>query len=402
MRGRIFQQKKQAKGSWTVIIDLPRDTISGKRRQKWITVKGTKRDAEKRLREFLYQLDTGGFVEPVKKNLAEFLEQWLRDYAAINTAPRTYERYVELVRYHLAPGLGSIPLISLNPHHIQTYYGNALQTGRRDGKGGLSARTVHHIHRLLFEALKYAVKYNMIGRNPAEAADPPRPEFKEMTCADADGVNRLLQTVKDSYYYPLLFTVVYTGLRRSEILALRWQNVDLDMATMSVTDTLHHMKDGRFIVRQPKSKHGRRNIALSPALAILLREHKAKQAELKKALGLELQDGDFVFAHPDGSLLRPDSISHGFRKIAARAGLPALRFHDLRHTHATLLLKQGVHPKIVSERLGHSSIAITLDTYSHVLPGLQEDAARRFEQGLQQAKIESDIEQAIDQRKAVG
>lgn len=402
MRGYIYQQKRQAKGGWTIVLDLPRDPITGKRRQQSITVKGTKKDAERRLRELLHQLDTGGFVEPINLTLAEYLEQWLRDYAAINTAPRTYERYVELVRHHLTPGLGSIPLVSLKPNHIQAYYSNALQTGRRDGKGGLSARTVHHIHRLLFEALKYAFRYNMIVRNPAEAVDPPRPEFKEMTSTDADGVNRLLQAVKDSYYHPLLFTAIYTGLRRSEVLALRWQNVDLDMATMSVTDTLHHMKDGRLIIRQPKSKHSRRSIALSPALAILLRGHKAKQVEVKNALGLELQDSDLVFCHPDGSPLRPNSISHGFRKIAARVGLPALRFHDLRHTHATLLLKQGVHPKIVSERLGHSSIAITLDTYSHVLPGLQEDAAKRFDQSLQQVEVERQIEQIIKQRTANG
>jgi len=401
MRGYVYQQKRQAKGCWTVVLDLPRDPITGKRRQKSLTIKGTKKDAKRHLRELLHQLDTGGFVEPINSTLAEYLEQWLRDYAAINTAPRTYERYAEFVRHHLTPGLGSITLVNLQPHHIQAYYSNALLTGRRDGKGGLSARTVHHIHRVLFEAIKYGVKHNMIGRNVAEAVDPPRPTFREMTTADADGVNRLLQAVQDSYYHPLLFTAIYTGLRRSELLGLRWKNVDLDMATLSVTDTLHHMKDGRFIIRQPKSRHSRRNIALSPALAILLREHKAKQAEIKDSLGLELQDNDLLFSNPDGSPLRPNSISHGFRKIAARVGLPDLRFHDLRHTHATLLLKQGVHPKIVSERLGHSSIAITLDTYSHVMPGLQEEAVKRFDQGLQQAEIESQIEQVVEHRLVI-
>jgi len=217
--------------------------------------------------------------------------------------------------------------------------------------------------------------------------DPPRAQRREMTTADADGVKRLLEAVKDTHYYPIFFTAVYTGLRRSELLGLPWGNVDLDMATLSVTDTIHYMKDGQVIIRQPKSRYSRRNVALPPALAIMLREHKAKQTEDKMALGLNLQDSDLVFSHPDGTPIRPDTVTRAFRLYAERVGLPTTRFHDLRHTHATLLLKQGVHPKIVSERLGHSGIAITLDTYSHVLPGLQEEAARRFEEVLKPSVV---------------
>jgi integrase len=384
MRGHI---QKRYKKSWTIILDLGRDDLTGKRKQQSISVKGTKRDAEKRLAELLHQLDIGGYVKPSKLTLTQYLEQWLKDYAEINTAPRTYERYAELIRKHIEPALGSIPLVSLQPHHIQAYYGKALKSGRRDHKGGLSAQTVHHIHRVLFAALKYATKHNIVGRNVAEAVDPPRAQRREMTTADADGVKRLLEAVKDTHYYPIFFTAVYTGLRRSELLGLPWGNVDLDMATLSVTDTIHYMKDGQVIIRQPKSRYSRRNVALPPALAIMLREHKAKQTEDKMALGLNLQDSDLVFSHPDGTPIRPDTVTRAFRLYAERVGLPTTRFHDLRHTHATLLLKQGVHPKIVSERLGHSGIAITLDTYSHVLPGLQEEAARRFEEVLKPSVV---------------
>jgi integrase len=402
MRGHLQKRYKQ---SWTIILDMGRDEATGKRKQQSISVKGTKRDAEKRLAELLHQLDTGGYVKPTKLTLAQYLEQWLRDYAETNTAPRTYERYCEVMRLHLIPALGAIPLTSLQPHHIQAYYGRALksgrtalESGRRNGKGGLSAQTVYHIHRILFAALRYATKHNMVGRNVAEAVDPPRPEHREMTTADADGIRRLLEAVKDTHYYPVFFTAIYTGLRRSELLGLRWGNVDLDMATVSVTDTIHYMRDGRVIIRQPKSRSSRRNVDLPPALAIMLREHKAKQTELKKVLGLELKDSDLVFFHADGTPIRPDTVTRAFRHYAERVGLPTGRFHDLRHTHATLLLKQGVHPKIVSERLGHSSIAITLDTYSHVLPGLQKEAARRFDEVLQQAKVQSEIEQIAERR----
>jgi len=397
MRGHIYQQKNGRKDGWTIVIDLPHDG-EGKRQQKSFTVRGGIKDAQKRLRGLLHDLDKGKLT-PSKQPLAQYLEQWLRDYAEPNTAPRTYERYCELIRLHLVPALGSIPLTSLQPYHIQAYYGRALKSGRRDGKsGGLSGKTVHHIHRLLFEALRYATKHNIVGRNVAEAVDPPRAQRREMTTADSEGVNRLLKAVKDTHYYPIFFTAVYTGLRRSELLGLRWGNVDLDMAALSVTDTIHFMKDGRVIIRQPKSRYSRRNVALPPALAIMLREHKAKQTEDKKALGLDLQDSDLVFSHPDGTPIRPNTVSRAFKLYAERVGLPTGRFHDLRHTHATLLLKQGVHPKIVSERLGHSGVAITLDTYSHVLPGMQEEAAKRFGEVLQQAKVQSEIEQIAELR----
>jgi len=397
MRGHLV---KRYKNSWTIVLSLGRDEATGKKQQQWVSVKGTKRDAEKRLDDLLHDLNIGAYVQPTKLTLAQYLEQWLKDYAETNTAPRTYERYCELMRLHIIPALGSIPLTSLQPHHIQAYYGRALKTGRRDGKGGLSAQTVHHIHRILFAALRYAAKHNIVGRNVAEAVDPPRPNFREMTVADNEGVNRLLEAVKDTHYYPIFFTAAYTGLRRSELLGLPWGNVDLDMATLSVTDTIHYMKDGRVIIRQPKSRYSRRNIALSPVLAIMLREHKAKQTEAKKALGSNLQDSDLVFSHPDGTPIRPDTVTRAFKLYAERVGLPTGRFHDLRHSHASLLLKQGVHPKIVSERLGHSGVAITLDTYSHVLPGLQEEAARRFDEVMQQAKVQSEIDQIAERRLA--
>ncbi len=178
------------------------------------------------------------------------------------------------------------------------------------------------------------------------------------------------------------YTAIYTGLRRSELLALRWSHIDLDLATLSVVETLHQLHNREFVFRQPKSKKGRRLVALSPSLAILLKEHKQKQELDRMMLGKLLLPNDLVFSNPDGSPLQPDGITKAFTRIARSIGLYGVRFHDLRHTHATLMLCQGIHPKIVSERLGHSSIAITLDTYSHVMPGLQEAAAQRFDEGL--------------------
>jgi len=348
-----------------------------------MTVRGTKRDAERELRHILTRLETGAYVKPTKLTVSEYLEQWLQGYVSSSTGPRTRERYEEIVRTHLIPALGSIPLTALQPAHIQTYYGKALQWGRRDGKGGLSARTVHHHHRVLYEALKHAVKRGILIRNVAEAVDPPRPQHKEMATLGPEDVNRLLDAAQTSPYYALFYTAVFTGLRRSELLALRWRHVDLDLATLSVVETLHQLRNRQFVFRQPKSKRGRRLVALSPSLVILLWEHRVKQEAARKLLGAELLPSDLVFSHPDGRPFRPNSVTRAFNRLANSIGLHGVRFHDLRHTHATLMLRQGVHPKIVSERLGHSSVAITLDTYSHILPGLQEAAARRFEEGLQ-------------------
>ena len=198
-----------------------------------------------------------------------------------------------------------------------------------------------------------------------------------------EDVQKLLATAQDTPYYTLIYAALYTGMRRGELLGLRWCDVDLDMATLSVVQSLQRRYGGEFLVKEPKSSRGRRLIALPPSLAILLRQHKAQQDDVRKLLGLALAETDLVFAHLDASPLDPSTISHAFGRITRKAGLPNIRFHDLRHTHASLMLRNGVHPKIVSERLGHSSIAITLDTYSHVLPGLQEAAALRFEDALQ-------------------
>ena len=199
----------------------------------------------------------------------------------------------------------------------------------------------------------------------------------------------LLQAAESTPYNTCIFTAVYTGLRRSELLGLRWCDIDLDLATLSVVQTLHQIKNGTYIFGKPKTKGSRRQIALSPSLAILLRKHKEKQEFDRILLGKPLSPTGLVFSNPDGRPLRPNSVSRAFERIVKSLGFEGIRFHDLRHTHATLMLQQGIHPKIVSERLGHSSVAITLDIYSHVLPGLQEAAAHRFEECLQPDLLET-------------
>jgi integrase len=394
MRGRIFKRTKEAK-HWTMVVDVGVDPKTGKRKQLCRTVGSTKKAAEKELAAIIGMVESGKGVKPVKLTLGQYLNQWLDEYAKVNTGPRTYQRYREIVRDNLVPNLGAIPLMELKPHHIQSYYTKALDSGRKDGKGGLSARTVTHYHRLLFEALKYAVKHEMIFRNVAEAVTPPKSKSKKVTVIDGQSVNKLLEAVKDTVYYPIFYTAVYTGMRRSELLGLRWRNVDLDFATIAVTETLHRLNNGSYFYGEPKSKRGKRSIAISPSFALLLRNHKAHQETARLVLGGHLSDSDLVFSMPDGSPISPHAVTWAFVNIRNKLGFAGLRFHDLRHCHASLLLKQGVHPKVVSERLGHSTVGITLDTYSHVLPGLQEAAAAGFEEMLKKAAPEKSCEHSV-------
>ena len=191
--------------------------------------------------------------------------------------------------------------------------------------------------------------------------------------------HRLLETAQETPYYPLFYTALYTGMRRGELLALQWDEVDLDMATLSVTRSVYRRSGGEFVISQPKTPKSRRMIALPPSLALVLMEHRARRENQVALLGIPLTH--LAFSHHDGSPLDPSTVSHTFGKVIKMAGLPPIRFHDLRHTHAPLMLKQGVHPKIVSERLGHSTVAMTLDTYSHVVPGLQEQAGSGLMKG---------------------
>jgi len=202
---------------------------------------------------------------------------------------------------------------------------------------------------------------------------------------------------ENSPYYVLFYTALFTGMRRSELLALRWQDVDFIFSQVYVSRSLHVLKDGKVVFKSPKTASGRRTVALPPSAILLLKEHKEKQALDRAMLGIPLKDDDLVFSHLEGKPLLPNTVTHAWIKLVRRTGLKGIRLHDARHTHASLMLKQGTHPKIVQERLGHASIQITLDTYSHVAPGLQEAAATRFDEAFSNRYNKSENE-AIEKR----
>lgn len=379
MRGHIV---KRGKDSYSIVLSMGYDPTTGKRLRQWVSVKGNKKEAELKLSELQRQIDTGSFVKPGKITLAEFLERWLTDYARPNLAPRTVEVYEMIARQHLIPKLGNVALTQLKPEHLQRYYTEMLNSGRHDGTGGLSAQSVRHHHTALHKALQTALEWGLLSRNVADAVKPPRPQRTEMNTWEQEDMAKFLDGAKTTPYHALFYTALFTGMRRSELLALRWQDVDFIFGQVYVNRGLHRLKDHSYVFTQPKSAKSRRTVALPPSASLVLQAHREAKEREALMLGKPLPDDALVFCTAEGEPLRPNTISRAWTVLAARCGLKVIRLHDARHTHASLMLKQGIHPKIVQERLGHASIQITLDTYSHVTPGLQAAAAAKFDEGL--------------------
>jgi len=369
-----------------------RDAATGRRKRRWHSFAGTKREAQTECARLISELSGGTYLEPNKTTVAQFLDRWLNDIK-FKVAPRTHERYAEIVRKNLVPALGAVLLTKLQPMQISNAYAMALSNGRRDRRGGLSPSTVRYMHVILKAAMRQAVRWQMLARNPVDAVDPPKIERSAMTTYDLAQTADLIDATRGTRMTATVMLAVLCGLRRGEIAALRWRNVNLGAAQLAVTESAEQTRAGvRY--KQPKSGRGR-TVALSARVVSELRTHRVQQAEELLKLGVPLTDDTFVIAQADGSPLQPRTITHQWHLLLAKhKALPPIRFHDLRHAHATHMLSSGVHPKIASERLGHSKVGITMDLYSHVMPGMQEDAA---------ARVDRDLEDVINKRtKTIG
>ncbi|MEX2535805.1 MAG: tyrosine-type recombinase/integrase [Trueperaceae bacterium] len=347
-----------------------RDGATGKRTYLNQRVTGTKKDAEKVLTVMLRKLDTGELLhEPTRLTVKEYLMHWLETAAKPKLTARTLDDYTGVLERYVYPALGSRKLPKLAPVEIQTLYSKMLAPKDKDGMG-LTPRTVINTHRVLSSALKQAVKWRMLSQNVCQYVDLPRQQKTEMQALSEEEATRFLKTAKSDRLYPLFALMLGTGLRPGEALALMWKDIDPMTGSLTVQRALESVR-GKTSFKAPKTPRSRRNIKLSGNLVKLLLDHKVQQ-ELEREL---------VFPSADATPLNGRNVvNRHFKPLLKAANLPeSVRLYDLRHTHATLLLKAGVHPKIVSERLGHSSIALTLDTYSHVLPGMQDEAASKLD-----------------------
>jgi integrase len=309
-----------------------------------------------------------------KPDVAGYLQQWLA-HARGRVRAVTYEGYEVLLRRHALPRLGQLQLQELSPLAIQGLYGELLAgSGENDG---LSAGTVLNLHLVLNQAFAQAVRWQLLAANPVAGAQPPRPRRPPRLLVDPALLARLLDAVAGSWLEAPAAVAAATGMRRGEILALRRADLTGDLAALRVERTLQPTRQG-LVFEQPKTARSRRTVLLPAFLRPYLERQLAAQAA-RRAAAADWQEQGLLIDRGDGRPLNPDTLSAGWARHLRSRQLPPVRFHDLRHAHATLMLAQGVHPKVVSERLGHASVGITLDTYSHVLPTLQEEAAAAFD-----------------------
>ncbi|MGH8983105.1 MAG: tyrosine-type recombinase/integrase, partial [Acidimicrobiia bacterium] len=360
---------------WYVVMDVGTDPVTGRRRQKWHGSWATKKEAERALTKILGGVLDGTYVEPDRVTVRGFLiDEWL---PAMKTRlrPSTHRLYETLATAYTIPRIGEVRLQRLSPSHLNRLYADLLERGAREGKP-LGAETTRKVHRLLHRALRDAVKWGRVARNAAADADPPRAPRPQLRAWEASHLSALLEQTRDDRLSALWQLLATTGLRRAEALGLRWMDIDLDEARLSVRQTLAYVGT-KASFSEPKTGSSRRLVTLAPSTVESLRAHKARQAQERLALGPAYASFDLVFAHPDGTALNPATVSRSFDALVKAAELPKLTLHGLRHTFATLALLDGIPSKVVAEILGHSSTRVTEDTYQHVTPGMKADATAR-------------------------
>jgi integrase len=373
MRGHI---RKHGDG-WQYVVYIGKDPITGKKKYKSKTFK-RQSDCEKAMNKLIRELETGQFVDSKTMTLADYLDYWLETYAKVNVTDSTYKRYTEFTT-NIKNHIGIAKLQDLKPAHIQQYYSKLVD------EGTLSNSTILKIHRMLHLALKHAVGWQMIYNNPSDSVTPPKVVKTEMKVWDEDTAKNFLDFIKDEKIYLPVKIALETGMREGEISALKWENVDLINGVIYVTLNMQYLY-GTLTLKEPKTKKSKRKIVLFKTTIEALKAQRKKQIENKLLLGELYNDNNFVCTHENGDPFIPQYISKRFQlcekaynKENNKAPIEIIRFHDLRHTHATWLLKKGINPKIVSERLGHANVSITLDTYSHVLPDIQKQAIESIE-----------------------
>ena len=336
----------------------------------------TRKEVFDKMHEVTNDLKHGIYVEPTKTALGDWLDRWLEEYKRNNIEQLTYENYHSIINLHIKPELGKTLISKLKADQIQAFYNKLLKEGRLDGKGGLSTSMVKHTHTIINQALKKAQATGLINRNVAQETEPPKVKNKEAKAFTEEQLQIFIEEAKDDRLYVAFVLSVTTGVRRGELLGLKWDCVNFDNKTIAIKRQLIPHKVGLILKETLKSKKSKRTITLTDdAVRELLAHKECQDQEKKLQAGIGYEDSDLVFAKVDGTFIEPRSFTKRFQRIASRAGLSKTTLHQLRHTHASLLMAQGIHQKVVQERLGHSSVAITMDLYSHLSEKLERQAS---------------------------
>jgi integrase len=360
MKGHI---RERSPGHWAIVIDA-REPVTGKRKRRWYSFCGTKRQAQVECARLISEIQSGAYVDASKITVAAYLDRWL-DHMATQVSPSSHRTYSTMMRAYVVPAIGMVRLKKLRPIDLANLYATTLRS--------LAPKSVILLHNVLSEALRQAMRWQLLAHNPAVAVAPPRVERKQMSVLDADATLDLIEATRTTDLLMPVLLAAMTGMRRGEIVALRWHSIDLDAGQLAIVASTEQV--GRKTRDKPPKSGRSRTVALPALLIEELRRYRLQQAEALLRLGMRQGEDTRVCARADGAPWRPDSLTRAFRRFLRSHNLPRMRFHGLRHAHATHLLAANVHPKIVQERLGHASISMTLDLYSHVVPGMQEEAA---------------------------
>lgn len=363
--GSVFQR---ADGRWVAQFSLN----DGKKRQ---LTRQTEKEAWSALRKALNEVEQGTIVTGPEQTLSEFLNHWLEEIHKPTLRLSSYIKYRKLIDTYIIPELGHLKLQKLSPQLVQAFY-------RRKEKQGLASKTVNSIHGVLHKALDTAVRWNMLARNVCDVVSPPRIVKREIQPLTMEQAQQLLTVARGDRLEMVLLLALVTGIRRGELLGLKWADIDFTQGALQIRRTLDYMAHYGYIESEPKTKSGKRRIILPGFVVEALKQHRVQQLEQRLKVGEAWQESDYVFTGLEGGPLNPRYLLILFGQLLESAGLPHMRFHDLRHSAATLLLSMGVNPKIVQEILGHSNISMTMDVYSHVLPSMQREAMGKWDDAL--------------------
>jgi integrase len=359
--GTIYFHKNS--NSWCAQI-----SIEGKRKTKYCKTKKEARDWNKNM---LDQIDNGLTLKGAKTTLENFLTEWLIAVTP-NLAPTTTRDYGSYIKRHILPVLGKVKLSDLRPDQVQTFYNHLV-------KKGCSQYTVRIVHAVLHRALNQAVRWGLIGRNPASLVEKPKPKKIEMKTWNDHQVMSFLSVIEDPQYQALYYLAVTTGMRQGELLGLKWKDLDWISGHIQVKRQLQRITGQGKVFREPKTASGKRTIVIGQAGIDKLKDNQENQQNLRMFAGEKWKENKLIFTTSIGTPMEPRRMYLMFKKYANEVHLPSIRLHDLRHTAATLMLQAGVHPKIVQERLGHADISLTLNTYSHVSPVMQQNVAEKLD-----------------------
>ncbi|MCM3572513.1 site-specific integrase [Mesobacillus subterraneus] len=370
-----YPKKDEKNGTYYFVLEAGKNA-TGKRKRIKRTGFKKMNEAKAAMAKMLLDVKSGKMLKENNMFLGQYLDYWLENYAKTNTKPKTYAEYKKIINGHLQPSFQNILLSDLKSTHLQKYYNEKLNA--------LSAQSVTHHHRVLSKALNDAIDWEFIDRNVAKGAKPPKPIKREMNTYTAEQLNFLLKTAKEKtpLFFPIIYAAAHTGMRKSELIGLTWTNVDFKTGKIYIRQTITEANGKYFFNPIPKNERPR-GVKLTSELNKLLLNLKNDYENRQKILGETFNPHNLVFCNSKGNIMVPSEISRALKRAIKAAGLPDIRFHDLRHSHATILLKANVHPKIVSARLGHSKIQVTMDTYSHLTDSIEAIAVDYLDEMLE-------------------